>query len=225
MHLYRRFLAGEPGTCIFTGKDDCHAFVTEDEIEAAFGSRHDTRHFVWLDKAAGEAAHHGVGYVSDDHIDVLLAQRRIAWPYSDPDGPAGDNREGVTAAFLLGVRRMSLILGLPADAHKRVLPDAIDALPLVLRASIEHLALPSPVPLARLVEVMLPLGASVEDAEARGRLAALSRIAVGENLRGIEHEAERFAAWAAGRAERQKRADKALNLKFYELAHNKGKLQ
>lgn len=78
IHLYRRFCAGEPGTCIFTGQDGCHAFVTEDEIEAAYGSRHDTRHFVWLDK--------------------------------------------------------------PADAQKRVPPDAIDGLPMALRASIERFA-------------------------------------------------------------------------------------
>lgn len=43
IQLYRDFLAGKPGTCIFTGEEGCHAFVTEDEIDATFGSRHDTR--------------------------------------------------------------------------------------------------------------------------------------------------------------------------------------
>jgi hypothetical protein len=140
MHLYRQFLAGKPGPCIFTGKDDCHAFVTEDEIDATTGSRHDTRHFVWLDRKPGEIGPKCVGYVSDDHIDVLLAGHRIAYSYSDRDGPAGENHDGVKATFLLGVFRMSRVLALPLDAEKRVPSDAIDTLPLVLRARFERLA-------------------------------------------------------------------------------------
>lgn len=59
IHLYRRFLTGQPGTCIFTGQAGCHAFVTEDEIEATAGSRHDLHHFVWLDQRPGKADPHG----------------------------------------------------------------------------------------------------------------------------------------------------------------------
>lgn len=225
IRLYRRFLAGKPGTCIFTRQDDCHAFVTEDEIEATAGSRHDTLHFVWLDKPPAEIGPEGLGFISDDHIDVLLAKGRIAFSYSDRDGPAGDNREGVKATFLLGAARMSRLIGLPVDAEKRVLPDAIDALPLVLRVGIERLALPSPSPLARLVEKMVPLGAGIEDAEARGRLVILSRIAVGEDLKDIEAEAERFAAWVADRAAREAAADQLINEKIAMLVRDKGELQ
>lgn len=46
IQLYRNFLAGNPGTCFFTGMENCHAFVTEAEIDATFGSRYDTNHFV-----------------------------------------------------------------------------------------------------------------------------------------------------------------------------------
>lgn len=224
IHLYRRFLAGEAGTCIFTGKQGCHAFVTEDEIDATDGSRHDNRHFVWLDRKAGEIGPEGIGFISDDHIDVLLAKRRIAFTYSDKDGPAFENREGVKAAFLIGAARMSRVLGLPVDAEKRVPPDAIDTLPLVLRVRIS-LALPSPIPLARLVEKMIPLGTTVEDAEARGRLVVLSRIAVGADLIGIEDEAERFAAWIVDRAAREENVGEIFNQMLDQLARDKGKLQ
>lgn len=220
IHLYRRFLADKPGTCIFTGQDDCHAFVTEDEIDATYGSRHDNHHFVWLGDLPGE-----VGFISDDHIDVLLAKRRIAFTSSDKDGPAGENREGLKAAFLLGVVRMSRILGLPVDAQKRVPPDAIETLPLALRIRVERLALPAPIPLARLIEKTIPLGATIEDAEARGRLVVLSRVAVGEDLRDIEDEAERCAAWIADRAAREQHADEITRQVLDQLARDKGKLQ
>lgn len=226
MHLYRQFLAGEPGTCIFTGRDGCHAFVTEDEIGATAGSRHDTRHFVWLDRKPGEIGPEGVGFVSDDHIDVLLAGHRIACSYSDRDGPAGENQDGVKATFLLGVFRMSRVLALPFDAEKRVPPDAIDTLPLVLRARFERLALASPAPLARLVEKAIPLGAGVEDAEARGRLAVLSRVAIGADLNDLEDEAERFAAWVVDRDARKAAADEITRKALEKLARDrKGKLQ
>src|SRR5690554_6579273 len=96
MELYRRFLDGEPGTCIFTGVEDCHAFTTEDEIEAAPGSRHygDTeilgsivladreeharRRFAWITPPPEI-----IGYVSDDHIDKLLSPGLIAGAYCD----------------------------------------------------------------------------------------------------------------------------------------------
>ena len=139
IQLYRDFLAGKPGTCIFTGMDGCHAFVTEDEIEATYGSRHDTRHFVRLDRRPGEVGPEGVGFVSDDHIDALLAGQRIAFTYSDKGGPVGENREGVKAAFLLGADRMSRVLALAVDAQKRVPADAIDSLPLGLRVRIGRL--------------------------------------------------------------------------------------
>ena len=146
IQLYRDFLAGKPGTCIFTGMDGCHAFVTEDEIEATYGSRHDTRHFVRLDRRPGEVGPEGVGFVSDDHIDALLAGQRIAFTYSDKGGPVGENREGVKAAFLLGADRMSRVLALAVDAQKRVPADAIDSLPLGLRVRIGRLGLPPPIP-------------------------------------------------------------------------------
>src|SRR5690606_28944914 len=79
MQLYCDFLAGQSGTCIFTGEDGCHAFVTEDEIEATFGSRHDGKHFAWLDRKPGEVGPEGLGFLSDDHIDILLAENRIAF--------------------------------------------------------------------------------------------------------------------------------------------------
>ena len=225
IHLYRRFLAGEPGTCIFTGKQGCHAFVTEDEIDATAGSRHDTRHFIWLDRKAGEIGPEGIGFISDDHIDVLRAKGRIAFTYSDETGPAFENREGVKAAFLVGAARMSRVLSLPVDAERRVPSDAMDTLPLGLRVRLERLALPTPVPLARLVEKAIPLGATVEVAEARGRLAVLSRVAVGADLTGMEDEAERCAAWIADRAAREENAGEIFNQKFDQLARDKGKLQ
>jgi len=121
MQLYREFLAGKPGTCIFTGVEGCHAFVTEDEIEATYGSRHDGHHFVWLDRKPGEVGPEGIGFVSDDYIDVLLARHRIAFTYSDMGGPLGETHEGVKAAFLLGAARMSRVLALPGlgDVYKR----------------------------------------------------------------------------------------------------------
>lgn len=223
--LYRQFLAGKPGTCIFTGRDGCHAFVTEDEIDATTGSRHDTRHFVWLDRNPGEIGPEGVGYISDDHIDVLRAEHRIACSYSDRDGPAGENHDGVKATFLLGAFRMSRVLALPVDAEKRVPSDAIDTLPPVLRARFERLALAAPVPLARLVEKAIPLGATVEDAEAHGRLAVLSGVAIGAGLNDLEDEAERFAAWIVDRVAREENAGEILNQMLDQLARDKAKLQ
>lgn len=229
MQLYRDFLAGKPGTCIFTGEGGCHAFVTEDEIDATFGSRHDCHHFVWLDRKPGEVGPEGVGFVSDDHIDTLLADDRIALTYSDKGELFGANREGVKAAFLLGADRMSRVLALPVDADKLVPLDAIDSLPLGLRVRIEGLGLAGPVPLARLVERMIPLGATIEDGEARGRLVVLSRVAVGADLAGLEDEAERFAAWAADYAAREDEADEITRQMVErltsDLAQGKGKLQ
>lgn len=225
IHLYRRFLAGQSGTCIFTGQDKCHAFVTEDEIEATAGSRHDLHHFVWLHQKPGEIGPHGIGFISDDHIDVLLAKRRIALTYSERNGPVGESREALKAAFLLGAFRMSRVLGLPVDAEKRVAPETIDTLPLVLRARIESLALPSSIPLARLVEKIIPLGATVEDAEARGRLVVLSRVAVGADLTDIEDEAEHCAAWTADYTGREAAAGDIVGQMIDQLARDKGKLQ
>lgn len=225
MQLYRRFLAGKSGTCIFTGADGCHAFATEDEIEATYGSRHDTHNFVWLDRKPGETGPEGVGFISDDHIDVLLAAHRIAFAYSDKGGPHGENHEGVKAAFLLGADRMSRVLALPVDAEKCVSADAIDSLPLGLRVRIEGLALPAPIPLARLIEKMIPLGATIEDGEARGRLVVLSRVAVGADLTDMEDEAERFAAWIADHDAREETADEITRQMLEQIATDKGKLQ
>ena len=229
MQLYREFLAGKPGTCIFTGVEGCHAFVTEDEIEATYGSRHDGHHFVWLDRKPGEVGPEGIGFVSDDYIDVLLARHRIAFTYSDMGGPLGETHEGVKAAFLLGAARMSRVLALPVDAEKRVPADAIDTLPLGRRIRIERLALPSPIPLARNVEKMIPLGATIEDGEARGRLDVLSRIAAGADLADIEDEAERFAAWVADRVAREEATDEITRQMLEQLTSDrpqgKGKLQ
>ncbi|SIS92390.1 hypothetical protein [Phaeovulum vinaykumarii] len=229
IQLYRDFLAGKPGTCIFTGEEGCHAFVTEDEIDATFGSRHDTRHFVWLDRKPGEIGPEGLGFVSDDYIDTLLAGHRIAFTFSDRAGPPGDNREGVKAAFLLGADRMRRVLALPVDANKCVSADAIAALPLGLRGHLETRTLPALVPLARLVERMIPLGATIEDGEARGRLVVLSRIATGMSLDGLDDEAERFAIWAADHAAREDQANEITRQMLDQipddLTQRKGKLQ
>ena len=97
--------------------------------------------------------------------------------------------------------------------------------PAARAARLERLALPSPVPLARLVEKTIPLGATVEDAEARGRLAVLSRIAVGANLTDIEDEAERCAAWIVDRAAREGTAGEVFNQMLDQLARDKVRLQ
>jgi hypothetical protein len=211
--LYRRFLAGEPGTCIFAKQNGCHAFATEDEVEATYGSRHDGSHFVWLGPLPRD-----LGFVSDDHIDALLAKRSIAFSYSEMNGRLGADRESLKAAFLLGAARMSRVLGLPVDADKRVSPGAIKTLPLVLRTKIESLDLPSPAPLASLVEMAIPLGSIIEDAEGRGRLAVLTRAAVGADLSDIEVEAKRCAAWIADRVAREKRADQITHQMLDQLA-------
>lgn len=228
MQLYCDFLAGQSGTCIFTGEDGCHAFVTEDEIEATFGSRHDGKHFAWLDRKPGEVGPEGLGFLSDDHIDILLAENRIAFTFCDMGGPLGENREGVKAAFLLGASRMSRVLSLPLDDEKRTLPDAIDTLPLGLRARIKGLGLSAPIPLAQLIESLIPFGATIEDGEARGRLVVLSRVAVGADLADIEDEAERFAAWVADRATREEAASEITRQMLGQLTSDlthKGKLQ
>lgn len=220
IHLYRRFLAGKPGTCIVTRQSGCHAFATGDEIEATYGSRHDGHHFVWLGPLPGT-----LGFVSDDHIDALLASRSIAFAYSEMSGPIGDDPESLKAAFRLGAARMGRVLGLPVDAERRVSSDAIATLPLVLRIKLESLDLPSPAPLAALVELTIPLGATIEDAEARGRLAVLSRAAIGADLNGIDDEAERCAAWIADRFAREEQADEISRQMLDQLVHGKDRPQ
>lgn len=206
LSLYRRYMAGDPGTCVFTEESGCHAFATEDEIEATYGSRHDTNHFAWIGSPPGL-----VGFVSDDHIDALLAERRIAYTFSEMNGPAGIDREGARAGFLLGAARMIAVLGLPVDEANRILPHAMASLPLAVRVWVNHLALPSPIPLVRLVEASIPLGATVENPEAQGRFAVLSRAAVGTDLDDIEEEAERCAARIVDRVARKDRTDEAIN--------------
>lgn len=227
--LYSAFLAGEPGTCIFTGTQGCHAFVTEDEIEATYGSRHDSRHFVWLDRKPGEIGPEGVGFISDDQIDMLLAGHRIAFTYSEKGGPLGEKRDGIAAAFLLGADRMSRVLALPVDAQNRVPASAIDSLPLGLRVHLEPLAATAPASLARLVEKMIPLGATIEDGEARGRIVTLSRVATGAALTDLHDEAERFAEWAAYREAREDAAEEISRQMLQHLtlgrARGKGRLQ
>ena len=215
---YRRFLAGEQGICIFTRQEDCYAFATEDEIEATYGSRHDGHHFVWLGALPGK-----VGFVSDDHIDALLASGHVAFFYSEMSGPIDGDHQTLKAAFLLGAARMKCILDLPVDAEKRVQRTAIDTLPLSQRVLAQSLALPAPIPLARLVEAMLPLGANAKNAEARGRLAVLARAAADADLCDIEGEAERCAAWIVDRASREKQVDEITSDMFDKLALRKSK--
>lgn len=102
---------------------------------------------------------------------------------------------------------MSRVLARPVDANKCVSADTIASLPLGLRTRLETLVLPAPVALARLIERMIPLGATIEDGEARGRIIVLSRIATGMSLDGLGDEAERFAIWAANHAAREDKAD------------------
>ena len=79
--LYCDFLKGRSGRCVFTGQDGCHAFATEEEIDATYGSRHDGHHFVWLD-----ARPDLVGFISDEHIDELLTEGRIASTFCEMSG-------------------------------------------------------------------------------------------------------------------------------------------
>lgn len=200
MRLYRDFLAGKPGTCIFTGKDGCHAFASEDEIDATYGSRHDKQLFLWLNPERAP-----VGFVSDDHIDELLRLGRIA--LANPPDPAAFDRAALKAAFMLGAQRMRNVLALPASASGEVQPEALESLPLSLRVRLAGLVEYGPVPLSLLVEKAIPLGAAVEDAEARGRLVELSRAATGADCSDIESEAERWSEWIADLAARQARLD------------------
>ena len=229
MQLYRAFLIGEPGTCIFTGVQGCHAFVTEDEIEATYGSRHDCDHFVWLDRKPGETGPEGVGFISDDQIDVLLAHHRITFTHSEKGGPHDGNRDGIAAAFLLGANRMSRVLALPVDAQKRVPASAIVSLSLGLRVQLEHMVSTAPAPLAGLIEKMIPLGTTIEDGEARGRLVTLARAATGTDMSDIEDEAECFAEWVADRAAGENADDEITSQMLqhltFGLAPGKGKLQ
>lgn len=189
--LYCNFLRGRPGCCVFTQQNECHAFITEDEIEATYGSRHDGHHFVWLD-----AQPDLIGFVSDEYIDEMLSLGHIVPMFYTMNGFTTYNRAGLKAAVLLGAARMCQVLALPSDAGQ-VMADTIDTLPLCLRWQFTMMISDSSIPHAMLIEKMIPLGATVEDGEARGRLLALARTAVGANLSDIEQEAGRWADWAA----------------------------
>jgi len=217
--LYCDFLKGRPGRCVFTQQDRCYAFATEDEIDATFGSRHDGHHFVWLD-----ARPDLVGFVCDDHIDELLAAGRIASTFCEMSGVTTYSHAGLKAAVLLGASRMQRVLALPAE-NGQVAPDAINTLPLGLRWQFSSMALVGSVPLVLLVEKMIPLGATVEDGEARGRLLVLARKAAGADLSDIELEAEHWADWAVHSAERAARIEEAAADMLDQLIKDRGRLQ
>ena len=196
LQLYARFTAGQPGTCVFTGEDGCHAFATEDEIEATFGSRYDESYFVWIGPRDDR-----VGFVSDAHITALRQQRRIAPIYQRNTGKAA-----LKAGYLLGATRMAKALALPTDDNGMVAPAAIATLPLTLRVRLHDRFGPGPAPHAGIVERLMALGATIDDPEARGRHAVLARAAVGQDLDGIEDDAAQWAAWAYDRKGREARA-------------------
>lgn len=217
--LYCDFLKGRPGCCIFTQQDGCHAFATEDEIDATFGSRHDGHHFVWLDAPPGQ-----VGFVSDDHIDELLKLGRIASTFCEMSGLTTYSRAGLKAAVLLGASRMQRVLALPAE-NGQVAADAFNTLPLALRWQFASVAILGSVPLALLVEKMIPLGATVEDGEARGRLLVLARTAAGADLSDIQLEAEHWADWAVHCAQRETRIEEIAADMLDQLVKDRGRLQ
>ena len=72
---------------------------------------------------------------------------------------------------------------------------------------------------------MVPLGATVEDGEARGRLLVLARRAVGADLSGIDLEAGHWADWAVHSAERNARIEEAAENLLDQLIKDRGKLQ
>ena len=216
--LYRDFLKGRSGRCVFTGQDGCHAFATEDEIEGNYGSRHDAHHFVWFDTPPEPA-----GYISDDHIDELLALGRIASTFCEMSGVTAYSRAGLKAAVLLGASRMRKILALPSDGGQ-VSIDAIDTLPLSLRWQFSKTAITGSIPKTLLIEKMIPLGATVEDGEARGRLLVLARAAAGADFSDIELEAEHWADWAVHCAEREAGIKIAADM-LDQLVKDRGRLQ
>lgn len=213
--LYCDFLKGRAGRCVFTGRDGCHAFATEEEIDATYGSRHDGHHFVWLDL---------VGFTSDNHIDELLTEGRIASTFCEMSGVTAYSRDGLKAAVLLDATRMQKVLDLPAQ-DGMVSAAVIDTLPLSLRWQFTSSALAGSVPHALLVEKMVPLGATVEDGEARGRLLVLARRAVGAGLSDIDLEAEHWTDWAVHSAERNARIEEAAENLLDQLIKDRGKLQ
>lgn len=217
--LYCNFLKGRPGRCIFTGHDGCHAFATDDEIDATYDSRHDGHHFVWLN-----ARPDLVGFVSDDHIDELLMAGHIASTFCEMSGVTSYSRDGLKAAVLLGATRMQKVLDLPAENGK-VSATTIDTLPLSLRWQFARSALAGSVPHALLVEKMVPLGATVEDGEARGRLLVLTRRAVGADLSDIDLEAGHWADWAVQSAERNARIEETAEDLLHQLIKDRGRLQ
>ena len=217
--LYCDFLKGRPGRCVFTGQDGCHAFATEDEIDATYGSRRDGHHFVWLDTRPDL-----IGFVNDDHIDTLLTAGRIASTFCEMSGVTAYSRDGLKTAVLLGATRMQKVLDLPAPDGK-VPADAIGTLPLSLRWQFASSALAGSVPHALLVEKMVPLGATVEDGEARGRLLVLARRAVGADLSDIDLEAGHWADWAVHSAERNARIEEAAEDLLDQLIKDRGRLQ
>lgn len=217
--LYCDFLRGRAGRCAFTQQDGCHAFATEDEIDATYGSRHDGHHFVWLDTRPDV-----VGFVSDDCIDGLLAAGRIASTFCEMSGVTAYSREGLKAAVLLGASRMQKVLDLPAEDGK-VSAAAINTLPLSLRWQFAGLALTNTVSRALLVEKMIPLGATVEDGEARGRLLVLARRAVSDDLSDITLEAGHWADWALQSAERDARLEESAADLLDQFVKDRKKLQ
>jgi hypothetical protein len=216
---YCDFLKGRPGRCTFTQQDGCHAFATEDEIDATFGSCHDGHRFVWLDAPPGQ-----VGFISDNHIDELLARGRIASTFCEMSGLTAYSHAGLKAAVLLGASRMQKVLALPAE-RGQVASDTLNTLPLALRWQFASLALVASVPITLLVEKMIPLGATVEDGEARGRLLVLARKAAGADLSDIELEAEHWADWAVHCAARENRIEEIAADMLDQLVKDRGRLQ
>lgn len=217
--LYCDFLKGRPGRCVFKEQDGCHAFATEDEIDATYGSRHDGHHFVWLD-----ARPDLIGFVSDDHIDALLAVGRIASTFCEMSGVTAYSHAGLKGAVLLGASRMQKVLARPAE-NGQVATDALDTLPLSLRWQFASMAVIGFIARTLLVEKMIPLGATVEDGEARGRLLVLVRTAAGADLSDIELEAEHWADWAVHSAERNARIEETAEDLLGQLIKDRGRLQ
>ncbi|MBP0617802.1 hypothetical protein [Jiella mangrovi] len=151
MALYRRFLNGDPGTCVVTVKEGCHAFSTGDEINATYSSRHDTDHFVWLTPDRDP-----VGFISDERIDDLLNRRAIALFASDMGPITVSDPDTAAAVARLKAERRQAVLDLPTDSDQRVGLDAVRTLPPALSIELEPMVKDGPVSRLSLADAVLP---------------------------------------------------------------------
>ena len=171
------------------------AWATADEVEAGYGSIHDTHYFVWL-KAL--PAGFNEGPICDPCLDQLIEDCALEAYRSDRSGPAPNPTEAAAAAaYQLGAKRLAQTLSLPVNDRGEIVSATFNPF-----SKSDPAESPRVVLLWKRVAGLAGHGGGDEDPYASGALHALIQVAIGTPFDSLTR-AEKAKLWARDRTERR----------------------